>query len=116
VPNDFKDLFQKQVLALYPQAKIELQIDDYNVFADQGFSAGAYANSGKSPALPIKTYKEFAGDSISVVLSVLSQLNELEEGAAIQIVVRPAGEKFIKEYGKMLDKMRKGKKFKKSNS
>lgn len=113
VPNDFKDLFQKQVLALYPSAKIEIQPDDYNVFATDGFSTGAYATSGKTPALPIKTYKEFAGDSISVVLSVLSQLNDLEEGASIQIVVRPSGEKFIKEYGKMLDKIRGGKTLKK---
>lgn len=110
VPNDFKDLFQKQVLALYPTAKIELQPDDYNVFATEGFSTGAYAASGKTPALPIKTYKEFAGDSISVVLSVLSQLEDDSEGAAIQIVIRPAGEKFIKEYGKLLDKIRDGKK------
>ncbi len=109
VPNDFKDLFQKQVLALYPSAKIELQPDDYNVFSAEGFSVGAYAESGKIPALPIKTYKDFAGDSISVVLSVLSQLQDNDEGAAIQIVIRPAGEKFIKEYGKLLDKMRRGK-------
>jgi hypothetical protein len=112
VPNDFKDLFQKQVLALYPSAKIELQVDDYNVFLENGFSVGAYATSSKTPALPIKTYKEFAGDSISVVLSVLSQLKDNEEGAAVQIVIRPSGEKFIKEYGKLLDKIREGKSLK----
>lgn len=112
VPNDFNDLFQKQVLALYPSAKIEAQPDDYNVFAENGFSSGAYAESLKTPALPIKTYKDFAGDSISVVLSVLSQLEDTSEGAAIQIVVRPAGEKFIKEYGKILDKIRGGKSLK----
>jgi hypothetical protein len=112
VPNDFTDLFQKQVLALYPSAKIEAQPDDYNVFASEGFSTGAYAESLKTPALPIKTYKDFAGDSISVVLSVLSQLEDSTEGAAIQIIIRPAGEKFIKEYGKILDKIRGGKSIK----
>jgi DNA helicase HerA-like ATPase len=109
VPNDFRDLFQKQVLALYPAAKLELQPDDYNVFLDNGFAVGAYATPSKTPALPIKTYKDFAGDSISVVLSVLSQLKDNEEGAAVQIVIRPSGEKFIKEYGKLLDKIREGK-------
>lgn len=112
VPNDFRELFQKQVLALYPAAKIELQPDDYNVFTSEGFSVGAYATSAKTPALPIKTYKDFSGDSISVVLSVLSQLKDDEEGAAVQIVIRPNGEKFIKEYGKMLDKIREGKSLK----
>lgn len=110
VPNDHRDLFQKQVLALYPQAKIEIEPNDYNVFAENGFSVGAYAVPGKTPALPIKTYKDFAGDSVSVVLSVLSQLQDDSEGAAIQIVIRPAGEKFISEYGKLLDKIRSGKK------
>jgi hypothetical protein len=110
VPNDFRDLFKKQVLALYPSAKIEEEKDDYNVFNPDGFSVGAYGTSGKIPALPIKTYKEITGDTISVVLSVLSQLSDASEGAAIQIMVRPAGETFIKEYGKLLDKMRSGKK------
>jgi hypothetical protein len=109
VPNDSKDLFQKQVLALYPSAKVEVERDDYNVFVPEGFSVGAYATAAKTAALPIKTYKDFAGDSVSVVLSVLSELKDNEEGAAIQIVIRPSGEKFIKEYGKMLDKLKQGK-------
>ncbi len=112
VPNDFRELFQKQVLALYPSAKVELQPDDYNIFATEGFSVGSYATSAKTAALPIKTYKDFAGDTISVALSVLSELKDNEEGAAIQIVIRPAGEKFLKEYGKMLDKLKQGKPFK----
>lgn len=109
VPNQYKDLFSKQVLALYPEAHIVEQPDDYNVFTSGGFSSGAFAISGKTPALPIKTYKDFVGDSISVVLSLLTKLKDSEEGASIQILVRPAGEKFIKEYGKMLDEIRKGK-------
>ncbi len=117
VPNNFKDLFQKQVLALYPQAKIMAEIDDYNIFNSnenkESYSLGAYGTPGKTPALPIKTYKEIGGDSISVVLSVLTQLNDTNEGAAVQIVVRPAGQKFIKEYGTMLDKIRKGSSLKK---
>ena len=110
VPNDFKDLFQKQVLALFPQASLEPQPDDYNVFVTGGFSVGAYGQPGKIAALPIKTYKDFSGDSVSVVLSVLTKLVEDTEGAAVQIVIRPMGEKYISEYGKLLDKLRKGKK------
>ncbi len=117
VPNDFKDLFQKQVLALYPQAKIHEQIDDYNIFNasenKESYSLGAYAVPGATPALPIKTYKEIGGDSISVILSVMTQLADTSEGAAVQIVVRPAGQRFIKEYGKMLDQIRKGSSLKK---
>jgi hypothetical protein len=110
VPNDFKDLFQKQVLALYPTARVEEEPEDYNVFVSDGFSVGAHGTPGKLAALPIKTYKEFSGDSISVVLSVLTKLEEMDEGAAIQIVVKPMGEKYLKEYSKMLDKLKQGKK------
>lgn len=110
VPNDYKDLFQKQVLALFPQARIEAKADDYNVFVAEGYSAGAYGVPGKFEALPIKTYKELTGDSISVALSVLTKLNEADEGASIQIVIKPMGEKYLKEYGKYLDKLMKGKK------
>lgn len=109
VPNEFKDLFKKQVLALYPQASLEEQPDDYNVFVPNGFSVGAYGESGKTPAFPIKTYKDIAGDSVSVVLSSMSQLED-DEGAAIQIVIKPMGDKYIKQYGKMLDKVNAGKK------
>lgn len=109
VPNSFRELFQKQVLALYPQASIVEQKDDYNVFVADGYSVGAFATASKTPALPIKTYKELDGDSIAVALSVLSQLSGTGEGACIQIVVKPMGEKYIKEYGKILDTLRKGK-------
>jgi hypothetical protein len=109
VPNEYSDLFKKQVLALYPQASLEPQPDDYNVFVSDGFSLGAYGEAGKTPAFTIKTYKDIPGDSVSVVLSSMSQLEDFE-GAAIQFVIKPMGEKYIKEYSKLLDKLQAGKK------
>jgi hypothetical protein len=113
VPNHFKDLLQKQVLAVYPKARVLEYPDDYNPFVFEGASVGAYATAGKSAALPIKTYKDFAGDPVSVVLSVFSKMEQMNEGAAIQFVIRPFGEHFVKEYGKMLTKLNKGETFKK---
>jgi hypothetical protein len=102
---------QKQVLAVYPKARVLEYPDDYNPFVHEGASVGAYAVPGKSAALPIKTYKDFVGDPVSVVLSTFSKMDFME-GAAIQFVVRPAGEKFVKEYGKFLTKLNKGETFK----
>jgi hypothetical protein len=51
IPNHFKDLLQKQILALYPKAQVLQQIDDYNPFVSEGASCGAYAIAGKSAAL-----------------------------------------------------------------
>lgn len=113
IPNEFSDLLQKQVLALYPKAKILEQKDDFNIFFSGGFSVGSYGKPFKTAALPIKRYSDFASDPLNVIVSVFSKMKTLEEGAAIQIVVKPSGEKFLKEYGKMLDKIKKGTSLKK---
>ena len=108
VPNNFKDLLQKQILALYPKAKILEQKNDFNVFFSDGFSCGAVGAPLRTPALPIKRYSDFAADPLSVIVSVFSKMKKLEEGASMQIVIKPVGERFLKEYGKMLDKIKKG--------
>lgn len=113
VPLKYVDLLQKQVLALYPKAKVLEHKNDFNVFIDGGRSAAAYGKSFKTPALPIKRYTEFTSDPIAVIVSALSKMDRTDEGAALQIVLRPSGEKFLKEYGKMLDKVRGGESLKK---
>jgi molybdopterin-guanine dinucleotide biosynthesis protein len=113
VPIEYVDLLQKQILALYPKAKVLEHKNDFNVFIDNGQSAGAYGKSFKTPALPIKRYSEFTADPIAVIVSALSKMESADEGAALQIVMRPSGEKFLKEYGKMLDKVKNGESLKK---
>lgn len=108
VPVEYVDLLQKQILALYPKAKVIEHKNDFNVFIEGGQSAGAYGKSFKTPALPIKRYSEFTSDPIAVIVSALSKMERSDEGAALQIVMRPSGEKFLKEYGKMLDKVKNG--------
>lgn len=113
VPLEYVDLLQKQILALYPKAKVIEHKNDFNVFLDDGKSFGCVAKSEKTPALPLKRYTEFTADPIAVTVSAFSKLESLSEGAALQIVLRPSGEKFLKEYGKMLDKIREGESLKK---
>lgn len=113
VPVEYVDLLQKQILALYPKAKVIEHKNDFNVFINGGQSAGAYGKSFKTPALPIKRYSEFTSDPIAVIVSALSKMERSDEGAALQIVIRPSGEKFLKEYGKMLDKVKNGESLKK---
>jgi TraM recognition site of TraD and TraG/Type IV secretion-system coupling protein DNA-binding domain len=108
VPNQYIDLLSKQILALYPKAKVIEQKNDFNVFFEGGYSLGAVGKSLKTPALPIKRYTDFTSDPIAVIVSVFSKLKKLEEGAALQIVMRPSGERFLKDYGKILDKVRTG--------
>ena len=112
VPNDFVSLFEKQVLAFYDNAKLIEVSDDYNIFTDTGHSAGAYAHFYERPVLPIKTYDEIDHDPMNTILNVFSKLKKGGEGAAIQIVVCPAGEKFTKEFHLILDDVKAGKSIK----
>lgn len=108
VPRKSRDLFEKQLTALYPAAHLSECKNDYNIFNDSGASFATYAVTKETPALPIKTYDQFESDPIQVILNAFSKLKHTGEGAAVQFVIRPAGEKFIKRYGKLLDKVRAG--------
>lgn len=111
VPRDRSDMFEKVILGLYADAKVVEVTDDYNVFNEQGGAAGSYATSTNSDLMTIKTYDTFASDPLDVILNVFSKLEKQGEGAAIQFTIRPAGDTLIKQYGKILDRLRKGEKF-----
>ena len=108
VPNAKVDLFEKQVLGLYEDAKLVEVFDDYNVFTDKGYSAGSVAQPLYQDVLKLKTYDAIDHDPLKVMLNVFSKLDRDTEGVAIQIVVRPVGDQYIKEYGHILDELRKG--------
>src|SRR6266481_2348696 len=50
VPNAKRDLFEKQLLAIFPTAHIAIQPNDYNIFVDGGTSFGSVAAFGR-PAM-----------------------------------------------------------------
>ena len=108
VPNAHLSLFEKQVLAFYHNAKVHETKEDYNVFNKEGGSAGAYARFSERPVMPIKTYDNIEHDPMNTILNVFSKLKTEGEGAAIQLVVAPAGDKFINEFHKILDDVKDG--------
>lgn len=108
VPRDRKDLFEKQITGVYPQVRLKEQKDDYNIFNNDGASFGMVAELRETAALPIRTYDQFEADPVQVILSAFSKLKNTGEGAAIQFLIRPAGQLFIERYGKMLDKLKNG--------
>lgn len=108
IPNKYISLFEKQVLAFYHSAKIREATDDYNIFNETGGAAGAYASFTQRAVLPIKTYDNIEHDPMNPILNVFSKLKTVGEGAAIQLVVAPAGDKFINEFHKILDDVKDG--------
>src|SRR3989344_4178707 len=108
IPNKHLSLFEKQILAFYHHAKIREIADDYNVFNESGASVGAYASLSERGVMPIKTYDNIEHDPMNTILNVFSKLKTNGEGAAIQLVVAPAGDKFINEFHMILDEVKDG--------
>ena len=108
VPAGKESLLEKHLHATFPHAKLSAVKDDYNVFNEDGASVGSLASSSENPIFPIKTYDQFEHDPLNSILNAFSKLENKGEGAALQIVISPAGDQFIKRYGLVLDKIRKG--------
>ena len=108
IPNKHLSLFEKQILAFYHNAKIREVTDDYNIFNEKGGSAGAYGAFSQREVMPIKTYDNIDHDPMNTILNVFSKLKTKGEGAAIQLVVAPAGNKFINEFHMILDDVKSG--------
>lgn len=80
----------KQIYSYFPFVKVE-EVEDYTIFTSGGFTAAAVLKFVNSPILPFKTYKDLEADPLREITNSLSQLKEIGEGAALQIVFRPAG-------------------------
>lgn len=115
VPNAARDLFEKQLFALYTDAQVKALPDDHNVFSEDGSILGAYAVADYSEMTAFKTYDQFEADPIDVMVQVFSKLSEEGEGALLQLVVVPDDGNKTKEYIKNLEKLKKGESFKDLN-
>jgi hypothetical protein len=108
VPDKKKNLFEKQILSFFENAKITELPDDYNIFNEQGVTVGSVVGLSKHPIFPIKTYDAFDHDPMNSVLNTFSKIKKDGEGAAIQVVFRPPGDLYTKKYKESLDEILKG--------
>ena len=110
VPKDSVEFVSRQIEGLWKDASIE-PTDDYNIFNPAGVNQGIYVKQKLSYVLPIRTYAEANIDTFASILSGLSKINEVGEGAGIQILVKPAGKSVKKTVIKMIGYLKQGKKF-----
>ena len=110
VPKESMEFVSRQIEGLWKEAKVE-PADDYNVFNPNGVNQGVYLKQKLSYALPIRTYSEANLDTFAPILSGLSKINEVGEGAAIQILVRPAPASTKKTISQMIENLKRGEKF-----
>jgi hypothetical protein len=79
----------------YPEAEIK-EVDEYNIFTENGKVAYKSYQTKKANFYPIKTFKELATDPMSALTSALAKMGA-GEAAAIQIVISPSDGKWQKE-------------------
>ena len=72
-----------------------------------------YVALKESYALPIRTYVELGIDSFESIVGTFAKINEIGEGVALQVVLRPAGKRCFEvhpEIYRTLEKRRVGEK------
>jgi len=109
VPKYLDTAFEKYVQGVYPNAIVEKIPEDYTIFEPQGVTAGAYLKLKENPLFPISTYQNLEKNPLSTITNNLSKIS-FDEGAAIQVIIRPLAGFNLKEKGeKVLKKIREGK-------
>ncbi|RJR13236.1 hypothetical protein C4585_02460 [Candidatus Parcubacteria bacterium] len=109
VPRKKKDLAERLISSVFPNARISEERGDYNIFNVEGEHAGAYATFANHPAYPIKTPEMFEHDPMNVLLAAFAKIAKHGEGAALQIIVSNEGDRYNQHYKKVLQRLEKGK-------
>jgi hypothetical protein len=103
-------LLERQVATVFPEATLIRQPDDYNPFAAGGSAVGSEAKFKRAAGYPLRFASSFDADPLSLVVSALAKLDRDGEGAAVQLVLRPAGRFLSDQFGKGLRALEKGEK------
>lgn len=108
VPRTVRQLVELQIQAQYPQAHIE-EAEDYNLFSPQTVINGTMLRLSKPYFFPIRTYRRLDSDPLNALTNVLSKVQP-EEGAAIQILIRPRPKGWQNRGREIARRMQEGKK------
>jgi len=92
VPNHLRDMLEKQINGAYPGAEIR-EVDEYNIFSSEGKVAFASLKLRSSNYYPVRIFKDLPTDPLSSITSTLAKMQN-GEGAAIQILISPVGNRW----------------------
>ncbi|HSE28977.1 MAG TPA: type IV secretory system conjugative DNA transfer family protein [Candidatus Saccharimonadales bacterium] len=110
VPVSMLDVVKQAVVAAYPTARLE-EREEHNIFSKVGRISGTFGGEmllKKDFAYPIATFQESKRDATQALLNSISGLDKAD-GAAVQILIRPAPEKWAKNSLGFAEKIRKQK-------
>ena len=109
VPIALLEVVKQAIVSAYPTARLE-EVAEHNIFSQVGKANGTLGGelTLKEPyAYPIATYQDLKRDGMQSLLNALSTLGK-EDGAAIQILMRPANPSWRKTASAVASKKRKG--------
>lgn len=110
-PLNLVETVKQAVHSAYPTALIEIA-DEENIFSSIGKSGGVSGGElslKKDYVYPINTYEETKRDPSRAILDAMSTTKG-DEGLAIQILVRPAGDSWVTKSKEAVQKIKDGQK------
>ncbi|GAC1498885.1 MAG: hypothetical protein NVS1B10_01060 [Candidatus Saccharimonadales bacterium] len=111
VPVSLLEVVKQAISSAYPSAQLE-EVAEHNIFSPVGKVSGTLGgelNLKESFAYPIATYQDLKRDAMQSLLNSLSTLGK-EDGAGIQILLRPANPSWRKTATSVAANKRKGNK------
>jgi len=110
VPIALSEVVKQAIVSAYPSARLE-EVAEHNIFSPVGKVSGTVGGEltlKEHFAYPIATYQDLKRDTMQSLLNSLSTLDK-EDGAGIQILIRPANPSWRKSASDIASKKRKGK-------
>jgi hypothetical protein len=108
VPRKFRENIEKQIHSFFPYASLE-KTTDFNIFAPGSVTEASIIKLKNKFALPIRTYENQEMDPLNAIANAISKLETVSEGAAIQLVLRPAGTAWRAKGRRIAHEMQQGK-------
>ena len=109
VPATMAEVVKQAIQSAYPTSRIE-EKDEENIFIgskDTSTISGAELTLAKDCYLPIATYEDTRRDASLAILNAITNLNK-NEGAAVQILFRPANKSWSEAGKEQIKSIQKG--------
>ena len=109
VPINLLEVVKQSINSAYPTARVE-EVAEHNIFNEEGKIEGTLGGElvlKKSHIHPIATYQDLKRDPMQSLLTSMAGLGK-EDGAAIQMLMRPANQAWRKQATSYSSKKRKG--------
>lgn len=97
-PKRIAHVVEKQITSFYPDVIID-EVEGYNIFTEDSHTAAEALLPSKDYSFSFRTYAEMKSDPLNAITNAFSKL-KVDEGAAVQFVIRPAASGWQKKLSK----------------